>query len=70
MQPATSASITPSAYTIENTTEPGYRQKIRTALRPVRSPHQPAARRCTSTVAIAPPIPDTITPAIVVDRIL
>ena len=56
MQPAASGSAIPSAYTIENTTDPGNRQNSTAARRPAALPHQPLASSCTSSVATRPPI--------------
>ena len=67
MHPAASGSAMPSAYTIENTTEPGNRQNSTAERRPADSPHQPLASSWTSTVQIRPPAIETITPASVIE---
>ena len=67
MHPAASGSAIPSAYTIENTTDPGNRQNTTAARRPADSPHQPRASSCTSTVQTRPPTIDTSTPESVIE---
>jgi hypothetical protein len=69
MQPAASGITSPSAYTIENTTEPGNKQNRIAARTPMRGPHQSVASRCTRTAATRPPIPATMTPAAVMAEI-
>ena len=67
MHPAASGIRMPSAYTIENTIDPGKKQNSRAARRPLCSPHQSVARRWMRIVATRPPMVETRTPTRIVE---